>query len=60
MRTATYSKHFHTLEYFETRNTTRLVNCYGLEEAKRIIERSGIEQELHTDKRAWKFVPVQS
>lgn len=45
-REATFYKKFKELEYFTSRNTTTRVQCDSVKAAKKIIEKSGIEQQL--------------
>jgi hypothetical protein len=45
-REATFSKKFHQLEYWDSRNTKGFVYCDSKEKAKIIIRNSGIEQTL--------------
>jgi len=46
MKKAIYSAIGHWLEYFDTKNTTRLCFCSKWKHAKAIIKKTGIEQEL--------------
>jgi hypothetical protein len=43
---ATFLKQHKQLVYFTSRNTSTTVNCETLEKAKKIVEKSGVKQEL--------------
>ncbi len=45
-RVAEWSKKFHQLTYWTSRNTTTSVNCETLQKAKAIIKNTGVKQTL--------------
>lgn len=45
-RVAKFSKKFHQLTYFTSDNTVTSVNCTTLKRARKIVELSGVEQDL--------------
>ena len=49
-KVAKWSKKFHQLEYWDSRNTTTTVNCSTMQHAKAIIKKSGIEQKFEVEK----------
>lgn len=45
-KTAVFSKQAKTLQYFDSRNTQVTVNAANVAQARKIIKRSGVDQEL--------------